>query len=164
MNRSVCLSAILTLAFTACSKEAAPAGGTPPAEAPAAGTLLVEGNDTMQYTVKQLTVKAGQQVKIVFKNIGSLPKAAMGHNLVVLKPGVTAAGFGMQVTTSGKGNVENGYLPEEFMKDVIAHTKLLGPGEHDTIEFMAPATPGTLEYVCTFPGHFGVMNGKITVQ
>jgi azurin len=49
-------------------------------------------------------------------------------------------------------------------KDVLAHTKLLGPGEFDTIEFMAPATPGTLEYVCTFPGHFGTMNGKITVE
>lgn len=160
MNRSACLSALLALALTACSKEAAPAGGTPPA--PVAGTLLVEGNDMMQYTVKQLTVKAGQQVKIVFKNIGTLPKAAMGHNLVVLKPGVTAMAFGPQVL--GKGTVENAYVPEEAMKDVVAHTKLLGPGEFDTIEFLAPATPGTLEYVCTFPGHFGTMNGKITVE
>ena len=160
MNRSVCLSALLALALTACSKEAAPAGGTPPA--PAGGTLLVEGTDMMQYTVKQLTVKAGQQVKILFKNTGSMPKAAMGHNLVVLKPGVAAMTFGPLCMASG--TVANGYVPEDVMKDVIAHTKLLGPGEFDTIEFMAPATPGTLEYVCTFPGHFGTMNGKITVE
>ncbi len=164
MTRIPLLSALFALALTACSGETAHgSGGTPPApETGGPAMLLVEGNDTMQYTVKQLTVKAGQQVKLVFKNIGSMPKAAMGHNLVVLKEGVTAMAFGPSVVA--KGTADNGYLPDDAKKDVIAHTKLLGPGEHDTIEFMAPEKPCTLEYVCTFPGHFALMNGKITVQ
>lgn len=170
MNRTVLMSALLTLALTGCSSDVTPpAGGTPPApenttktEKPGVATLLVEGTDAMQFTVKQLTVKAGQQVKLVFKNKGAMPKAAMGHNLVVLKPGVAAMTFGPSVIA--KGTLANDYLPEEMLKDVVAHTKLLGPGEHETIEFMAPDKPCTLEYVCTFPGHFAIMNGKITVE
>ena len=46
---------------------------------------------------------------------------------------------------------------------VIAHTKLLGPGESDVIEFDAPA-PGTYPFVCTFPGHAPLMNGQLVVQ
>ena len=36
---------------------------------------------------------AGEQLKIVLKNIGTLPKEAMGHNWVLLKPGTDLNAF-----------------------------------------------------------------------
>ena len=48
-------------------------------------TVSITGNDTMQYDVKVFEVKAGSKVKLVLKNIGKVPKIAMGHNIVILK-------------------------------------------------------------------------------
>ena len=47
--------------------------------------------------------------------------------------------------------------------DVIAHTKLLGPGESDEITFKVPDA-GVYDFICTFPGHFGTMRGKIVAE
>ena len=95
----------------------------------------------------------------MFKNIGKLPKVAMGHNVVILKKGVNVAVF---CTEAIKFPTE-GYFPKTKKDDVIATTKLLGPDESDTVFFTAPA-PGVYDYVCTFPGHFALMKGKMTVK
>ena len=101
----------LLLALVSCSTEAAPVktgggaadshGGAPKTEAPApsgdTAEFAVEGNDLMQFSVTEIAVQAGQKVTITLKNVGKMPKTAMGHNLVVLKKGVTAADFGMRV-------------------------------------------------------------------
>jgi azurin len=53
--------------------------------------------------------------------------------------------------------------PEDADK-VIAATKMLGPGETDTVSFTAPAA-GTYDYICTFPGHaMAGMRGVLTVK
>tara|TARA_B100001057_G_scaffold206900_1_gene207657 strand:- start:9193 stop:9648 length:456 start_codon:yes stop_codon:yes gene_type:complete len=124
--------------------------------------VTITGNDTMQFDVKNFEAKAGSKVKITLKNIGQVPKIAMGHNLVVLKKGVTAIAFGQKALGAG-ANATNA-LPASLMGDVIAATKLLGPAESDTIEFTAPKEPGSYEYVCTFPGHFALMRGTMTVK
>ena len=86
----------------------------------------------------------------------------MGHNLVLLKKGVSAIAFGQKAMGAG-ANATNP-LPDSVKEDVIASTKLLGPGESDTVSFTAPADPGDYEYVCTFPGHFAMMRGTMTVK
>jgi azurin len=164
--RTLILATILVAA--SCSSEAnKPAGGGTPAPAPApaadVATFTIQGNDLMQYDVKQVEVKAGQKVRMTLKNIGTQPKTAMGHNLVVLRKGVTLEQFA-PMCIAPKGTLENDYLPQDARKEVLAHTKILGPGESETIEFTAPGLPGELVYVCTFPGHFAVMNGKIIVK
>ena len=124
--------------------------------------VTITGNDTMQFDIKNFEAKAGSKVKITLKNIGQVPKIAMGHNLVVLKKGITAIAFGQKALGAG-ANATNA-LPASLMGDVIAATKLLGPAESDTIEFTAPKEPGSYEYVCTFPGHFALMRGTMTVK
>ena len=126
-------------------------------------TLELSGNDTLQFDKKAFEVTEGQVVKLVFNNTGNLPKEAMGHNVVVLKPGTDVVKFALEA--SKPENRENDFLPsnEEHKKQIVAHTKLLGPGETDSLTFTAGA-PGKYEYVCTFPGHFGVMRGIITVK
>ena len=42
---------------------------------------------------------------------------------------------------------------------IIAHTKLLNPGESDEIKFKGQIA-GFYEFVCTFPGHSATMFGE----
>ena len=55
-------------------------------------------------------------------------------------------------------------LPEAKKSEVVAHTKMLGPKESDSITLKF-SEPGVYEFICTFPGHFQLgMKGTITVQ
>ena len=123
--------------------------------------IAISANDQMKFDSTDLTGKVGQKLTIQLTNDGSLPKAVMAHNVVVLKPGTDAMAF---VAAASK-RAADGYLPDNDQAgNIIVHTKLLGPGEDDTISF-TPAAPGVYEYVCTFPGHAAAgMRGKIVVQ
>ena len=127
----------------------------------AAQKVTITGNDTMQFDKREFTVKSGEQVELEFKNIGKLPKIAMGHNLVILKKGISSLKFGQKVMSMG-ANATNP-LPEPSMVDVIAATKLLGPGESETVTFTAPES-GDYQFVCSFPGHFAMMRGIMVVK
>ena len=116
------------------------------------------GSDQMMYNINEFKVKAGQTVKLTMTNIGKLPKVAMGHNCVILKAGVNMIEFAVAANQAPPE-----YIPEARKGDILAHTKLLGPDESDTIEFTAPAK-GSYDYLCTFPGHFAVMKGKMVVE
>lgn len=120
--------------------------------------IVVEGNDLMQFDKNLLRVKAGETVKITFKNVGELPKESMGHNLIVLKSGTDVTAFGGEAIKA----VSNDYIPATFASSIVAHTKLLGPGESDVIEFVLE--PGVYPYLCSFPGHYGIMQGQIVAE
>lgn len=123
--------------------------------------LELTGNDQMQYDKKELTVTEGQKVTLTLKHVGKLPKAAMGHNVVILQAGTQIPTFAMKAAPAAATD----YIPtdEESKKLIVAHTKMLGGGETDTITFTAPAA-GEYPYLCTFPGHFGLMSGKLIVK
>lgn len=122
--------------------------------------ITIKGDDTMKFDQETFTVKEGQTVSLTFVNAGNLPKVAMGHNIVILQPGVEPMGF----SAAGMVNKDTTGLPEdpEMLKSVIAHSKVLGPGESETITFVAPGA-GAYPYVCTFPGHAALMKGVMTV-
>jgi azurin len=124
--------------------------------------ITITGNDSMMFDVKQFSATAGTDFKLTFKNVGNLPKIAMGHNLVVLKKGVTAIAFGQKVLAVG-GSATNP-LPNSVKSDVLVATKLLGPGETEELNFKIPLETGSYEYVCTFPGHFAMMRGVMEVK
>ena len=148
------------LAFAACGKkeekqpESAPE--TPAAQAPAAQAepILITANDQMQFSTKSIEAAAGSEVTLILQNIGTMPKEAMGHNLTILKPGTVVADF----ATKAMAAKETDYLPAADSASVFAHTRLLGPGESDTLKFTAPPA-GEYPFLCTFPGHFAVMQG-----
>ena len=52
--------------------------------------ITISGNDLMQFDIKEFSVTAGEKVELEFKNIGKMPKIAMGHNLVILKQELVA--------------------------------------------------------------------------
>ena len=124
--------------------------------------IEITGNDQMQYSTKTLEATAGDTVVLTLKHIGKLPKAAMGHNFVLLKVGTKIPEFAMSAAKAAATD----YVPtdEEGKKAVIAHTKMVGGGESDTVTFTAPAEPGAYPYICSFPGHFALMQGVLTVK
>lgn len=123
--------------------------------------VTITGNDTMQFDLKTIEAKAGEKIELTFKNVGKIPKIAMGHNLVVLKKGISAIAFGQKAMGAG-ANATNA-LPDSVKGDTIAATKLLGPAESETITFSI-AEAGDYEYVCTFPGHFAMMRGVLKIK
>lgn len=131
------------------------------AEETVAREIAITCADNMQYDKNALELKAGETVKITLKNIGKAPKIAMGHNLVILKPGANLMAFATKAGTAR----ENDYIPtdKETAAMMLVHTKLLGPDETDSIIF-TPKEAGKYEYVCSFPGHFALMRGVITVK
>jgi len=123
------------------------------------GTVLIlTSNDALRFTPNQLEATAGEIVTLTLKHTGNLPAKIMGHNFVLLKKGVDVDVFGEAAITAR----ENDYIPNEG-KDVIAHTKMIGGGEFDTINFTAPAT-GTYTFICSFPKHYTVMKGTFVVK
>ena len=121
--------------------------------------ITIESNDDMKYNLKTLNVKAGDQVVLTLINKGSMPKESMGHNLTILKQGVDLEEYAMAASKAK----DNEYQVKGRESDVIAHTKLLGPGESETITFNAPAA-GTYKFICTFPAHYGLMQGDFIVE
>jgi azurin len=123
--------------------------------------IEIDSNDQMQYDKKAFEVVEGQKVTLVLTHSGQLPKVAMGHNVVILKPGTSLPEFAMKCAPLAASD----YIPqdEETKALIIAYTKMLGGGESDTITFTAPAA-GEYPFFCSFPGHFAMMQGVMTVK
>lgn len=123
--------------------------------------IEITGNDQMQFNVKAFEVKEGQKVVLSFKHIGQLPAVAMGHNVVILKPGTAVPAFATKCAPAK----DTEYIPqdEESKAQIVAYTKMLGGGESEEITFTAPA-PGDYPFICSFPGHFAIMQGVMTVK
>ncbi len=114
----------------------------------------------MKFDVVKIEAKAGTELTIQLDNVGKLPKNAMGHNLVVLAKAANAAQFANAAMTAR----DNEYIPKAMADKILAHTKLLGPGETDSITFTVPAEAGEYVYLCSFPAHFMAgMKGVLVV-
>ncbi len=119
--------------------------------------LELKGTDDMKFDKTEFTVEAGKEVTLTFTNVGVLPIETMGHNVVVLEKGADVQAF----ANASIREKENDYISDLYITDIIAHTKLLGPGESETIKFTLKEA-GEYTFVCTFPGHWIAMKGTIT--
>ncbi len=172
------VTALLLVAATACGKDepkkaatsdipsaatqASTAVAEPmPAPAPSKAAQHVEIQiasvaNTMAYDKTTLSVPAGAEVHLSFKN--NATSSVLSHNWVLVNPGteasVAAAGLKLGETA--------GYLDVRD-HDVLANTPMAKPGEATDVTFTAPAQPGKYPYICTFPGHYMMMKGVLTV-
>jgi azurin len=163
--KSHTLAALLAagaLLLAGCGKSDQSAAAAPAAaDANAVATLEFTANDSMKFNLTRAEVKAGQEVKVIFTNIGSMPKAAMGHNWVLLKKGTDIEAF----DKAAIGAAATDYVPAALADQIIAHTKLLGPKQTDEITFKAPTEPGEYPFLCSFPAHFQAgMKGVLVVK
>ena len=119
--------------------------------------IVLNSNDLMLFDKTSLSAKAGKNIRLVLNHTGKIGKEFMGHNFVLLKKDVDVDDFAMLALDFK----ENEYIPKN--NDFIVHTRMLGGGESDTINFTIEE-PGSYTYVCTFPGHYQIMQGILTIE
>ncbi len=113
--------------------------------------------EAMRYDKTEFTVTAGKPVIIVFEN-----PDAMQHNVVIGKPKtMEIIGAAADKMITAKDGAEKNYVPD--IPQIIASTPLVNPDQTYRLKFTAPATLGDYPYVCTFPGHWRLMNGVMKV-
>ena len=123
--------------------------------------LEISGNDAMQFNVKEIVVdKSCKEFTVNLKHVGKMPKVAMGHNWVLTKEADKQG-----VATDGMG----AGLAQDYVKAgdtrVIAHTKVIGGGESDTVKLDVSklAAGENYAFFCSFPGHWAIMKGTLKV-
>ncbi len=116
----------------------------------------------MRYDLTRIVVEAGKPFEIIFENDDMMP-----HNLVVTTPGareeIGALADKMQPTTLDRQG--RAFVPtaRNVANKILAATKLVEPGQKETLKLIAPTRTGTHEFVCTFPEHWKVMFGQLVV-
>lgn len=114
--------------------------------------------DIMKYDKQLLTAKAGTTIRIVLNN-----PDFMQHNFVLIKPG-TSNKVGAAADLLARDAADGAklqYVPK--MPEVLAATPLVNPAGKYTLTIKLPNVPGDYPYLCTFPGHWRIMNGILRV-
>ncbi|WP_397473361.1 azurin [Pusillimonas sp.] len=123
---------------------------------------VIEGNDAMQFNVKEITVdKSCEKYTVHLKHVGKLPVAAMGHNWVL----TTQADMQAAATDGMAAGAANDYLKPDDER-IIAHTDLIGGGEEASVTFdVSKLSAGEdYAYFCSFPGHWAIMKGTLKLS
>ncbi|MRG45061.1 dehydrogenase [Chitinophaga sp. SYP-B3965] len=121
-------------------------------------TIIVKViKDVMKYDQQLITVKAGITIQFVFQNTDF-----MQHNFLLLKPNTKEkVGAAADKLAQDPNGVKMQYVPK--MPEILLSTPLVNPSGKFTATFKIPATPGDYPYICTFPGHWRIMNGILRV-
>ena len=119
--------------------------------------IIINSNDLMKFDQNELRVFEGQKITLTLNHTGKMSKEIMGHNFVLLKKETNLNDFAQRAMLAR----ENEYIPDG--NETIAYTKMIGGGESDTITFTAPEK-GSYTYICSFPGHYGLMRGVLIVS
>lgn len=124
--------------------------------------VTVDSTDQMSFNTKEIAIdKSCKQFTVELTHSGKLPKNVMGHNLVVSKEADMQA-----IATDGIGaGLDNNYLKAGDTR-VIAHTKVIGAGEKDslTIDVSKLAAGEKYGFFCSFPGHIAMMKGSVVLK
>lgn len=122
----------------------------------------IEGNDAMQFNVKEITVdKSCKEFTVNLKHVGKLPVTAMGHNWVL----TTQADMQAAATDGMAAGADHAYIKANDER-VIAHTKLIGGGEETSVTFDVSKLKAGEDYAyfCSFPGHWAIMKGSLKLS
>ena len=111
----------------------------------------------MKYDITEFVVAAGKEVELVLDNVDF-----MQHNLVIVKPGTKEkVGAAADKLAADPNGATQNYVPK--MPEVLFATELVNPEQKIILRFKAPTEPGEYPYICTFPGHWRIMQGVMKV-
>jgi plastocyanin len=108
----------------------------------------------LSYNPTEIRMKAGEHIVIRYKNASD-----MAHNMVIVKNESDINPVGIAALSAQQDQ----WIPKSEQERILAASKLAYPGDIVILEFTAPA-PGVYPYICTFSGHFTMMQGRITVE
>lgn len=124
--------------------------------------VTVDSTDQMSFDTKDITIdKSCKTFTVDLKHSGSLPKNVMGHNWVLSK----TADMQPIATDGMAAGIDKNYLKEGDER-IIAHTKIIGAGETDSVTFDVSklAAGESYGFFCSFPGHISMMKGTVTLK
>jgi azurin len=122
-------------------------------------TIRLQANENMRFDKELFKVHTGKKLTLIFKNTAASSATAMAHNVVILKPGIDIADFADVASKAPKEQ----YIPSSVASLIIAHTRLVNGGDTDSVEFTV-TQPAVYDFICSFPGHWGTMQGKIVAE
>ena len=126
-------------------------------KAPDKRIYLKTVRDKMKYDQESFTVQAGETIELIFEN-----RDGMQHNFLLIEEGgLEKVGTAADLMATSPNGAERSYIPDS--PQIIYASKLIDPGQTVRLRFRAPETPGEYPYVCTFPGHWRIMNGVMQV-
>jgi azurin len=132
-----------------------------PSETAPVKNVLITANDNMKYSLTRIEATPGQTIHVELKNEGTLPKAVMAHNWILLKLGADPTAYAAAALMAK----DEGYEPKSLADKVLAAIPLVGANLTGEITFEAPAVPGSYPFLCSFPAHCQIgMRGELVVK
>ena len=112
----------------------------------------------MIYDVRKFDVLPGQPVELELVNEDNMP-----HNLIVGRPGsLRRIGRAADAQGTDGDALKRAYVPE--VEGVLHASPLVAEGTTEYLRFIAPDRPGRYPFICTYPGHWQMMNGVMHVR
>ncbi len=120
--------------------------------------VTIETGTNLSYVQRTVRVRVGEPIALTLSNPDVVP-----HNWALAKPGtLQRVGLLTNHLISDPEAALRHYVPQT--SDVLVFTDVVLPRNRFTIYFHAPKQPGRYPYLCTFPGHWPVMNGELIVE
>jgi azurin len=120
--------------------------------------IAIETGSNLSFQTRTLRARAGEALALTLINPDVVP-----HNWALVKPGALeqVGELANQLIADPEAALRH-YIPDS--PDVLAYTTVVLPQDRETIYFRVPSKPGRYPYLCTFPGHWKVMNGELIVE
>jgi azurin len=122
-------------------------------------TIRLKAGNEMRFDQELFRVKAGKKLWLILNNTAKKSALSMTHNVVVLAKGTDIADFADAVRNARNEQ----YTPSSVASLVIAHIGMVAGGDSGETEFTL-SQPGVYDFICSFPGHWGTMQGKIVAE
>jgi putative heme-binding domain-containing protein len=120
--------------------------------------VTIEAGKNLTFSTRSFTAKPGEALRVTLANPDVVP-----HNWVLVKPGaLQRVGELANRLVADPEAVARHYVPQTC--DVLVYTDIVPAHDEFTIWIKAPPQPGRYPYLCTFPGHWMVMNGELIVE
>ncbi len=118
----------------------------------------IAAGQNLTYDTREFRARQGEAIKLTFTNPDVVP-----HNWVLIQPdSLQSIGAAANKLVADPEALIRHYVPQS--KDVICYTDIVDGKQETTIHFRVPSKPGRYPYLCTFPGHWMVMNGVMIVE
>lgn len=120
--------------------------------------IILETGKNLTFAERTIRVKAGEPLQFTLSNPDVVP-----HNWALVQPGtLRRVGEMSNRLVADPEAAARHYIPHT--SDVLYYTDVVPPRDEFTIYVRAPEEPGRYPYLCTFPGHWMVMNGELIVE
>lgn len=114
-------------------------------------TIQSVGAD-LSYDITEINAKAGTQFTLEYVNDSNMP-----HNVVFVNSEADINPVGIAALQA----LDTDYIPMNMEESMFGWTELARPGDTVYITVTVPEQPGTYPYICTYPGHFTMMQGRL---